>query len=103
MTNLEITGIAKSSGPLTKRIFLGEDGGLISDGSACIMSAGTARRLRFGELADVAASIGSLEPHEAIALGRLRDDLPDEGNGNDAKTACQFWRLSRGEFDRAHR
>jgi hypothetical protein len=37
---IEITGFAKSDGPLTKRITLALDGELRSDGSACVMSAG---------------------------------------------------------------
>ena len=74
---IEITGIAKIGGPLTKRISLDEDGKLVSDGSACVMSSGRARRVQAKSLADIAALIGSLEPHEAIALGRLRVDLPE--------------------------
>ena len=73
---IELTGIAKIGGPLTKRISLSEDGKLISDGSACVMSTGRACRVQADTLAKVAALIGSLEPHEAIALGRLRIDLP---------------------------
>jgi hypothetical protein len=78
MKTIELTGITKTGGPLTKRIHLDEDGRLISDGSACVMSAGRAKRVRLESLQDAAAVIGSLDPHEAIALGRLRDDLPDE-------------------------
>jgi hypothetical protein len=73
---IEVTGIAKIGGPLTKRISLSGDGQLVSDGSACVMSTGRARRVRADSLAEFAALISSLEPHEAIALGRLRIDLP---------------------------
>ena len=89
---LEITVLAKSGGPLTKRISLDTDGTLRSDGSACTMASGVAQRATFNSLAAFAACIGRLAPHEAIALGALRDDLPDqvrivtkaELNGHDA-------------------
>ena len=74
---IEIAALAKSGGPLTKRITLGPDGSLHSDGSACTMSSGTARRVRFRALADFASHIGGLAQNEAIALGALRHDLPD--------------------------
>ena len=74
---IEITRLAKAGGPLTKRISLGPDGRLISDGSACVMSRGTACRVVLDDLDQFAALIDSLGSHEAIALGSLRADLPD--------------------------
>ena len=50
MSGFEATIFAKADGPLTKRIALDESGAIHSDGSACVMSHGTARRLRFGDL-----------------------------------------------------
>jgi hypothetical protein len=38
----EIILFTKTNGPLTKRISLTDDGSVFSDGSACIMSRGTA-------------------------------------------------------------
>jgi hypothetical protein len=73
---IEITRLEKIGGPLTKRISLGEDGRLISDGSACTMSSGRAERVQVRTLGEVANLIGVLSPQEAIALGRLRTDLP---------------------------
>ena len=75
---IELTRLTKIGGPLTKRIELSADGKLISDGSACIMSSGCAQRARFDRLDDVAQLIQSLGSHEAIALGSLRPDLPDQ-------------------------
>ncbi len=75
---IEITRLTKTGGPLTKRIALAEDGKVISDGSACVMSCGTAHRVRLPTPQAFAALIGGLEPHEAIALGALRPELPDE-------------------------
>ena len=74
---IEITGFAKSGGPLTKRITVAADGSLHSDGSACVMSAGSACRLRFDTLDGFAACIAALDPNEAIALGALRDELSE--------------------------
>jgi hypothetical protein len=73
----QLTIFAKLGGPLTKQISL-ENGAPKSDGSACVMSAGTARRFRFNDIRQFAARITDLGSHEAIALGRLRPDLPDQ-------------------------
>jgi hypothetical protein len=74
---IEITALTKTGGPLTKRITLLQDGSLHSDGSACVMSRGSAQRARFDDLATFAACIGALASHEAIALGTLRQGLPE--------------------------
>jgi hypothetical protein len=74
---IEITGLTKDGGPLTKRISLSDDGKLHSDGSACVMSVGRGRRLRFDGLPEFAVHIGRMASDEAIALGALRPDLPD--------------------------
>jgi hypothetical protein len=74
---LSLTVFAKSDGPLTKRISLAENGSLKSDGSACIMARGTARRFEFSGVEPLAALIEQLSSHEALALGTLRLDLLD--------------------------
>lgn len=73
---LELTAFKKSGGPLTKRIYLDGDKA-VSDASACLMSRGTGRRIVLDNVHDLAELIGCLAPHEAIALGALRPDLPD--------------------------
>ena len=73
----EITAFTKHGGPLTKRVRLDPSGKMISDGSACIMSYGAARRVRFDSLNDFAEFVGSLRSNEAIAVGALRPELPD--------------------------
>ena len=73
---IEITGFTKIGGPLTKRISLSADGELDSDGGACVMSAGLARRLTFKTLSEFAEHISSLDSTRAIALGAMRPDLP---------------------------
>jgi hypothetical protein len=78
MSGIEITGFAKAGGPLTKRIALGPDGKPVSDGSACVMGSGAARRLRFPSIEEFADCIGNLAQNEAIALGALRPGLPDQ-------------------------
>ena len=74
----ELTVFTKSGGPLTKRISLMPDGSLKSDGSACVMAHGRARRANIASVADLGALIEQLKPNEAIALGRLRPDLPND-------------------------
>jgi hypothetical protein len=77
MSAAEVTLLRKAANlPLTKRISLGPDGALISDGSACVMSCGTASRFGFERLQELAAAIEQFGPNQALALGRLRSDLP---------------------------
>ncbi len=75
---IEVTALASTSGPLTKRISLSDDGGLISDGSACVMSRGLASRVRLESVSAFATMIGNLKSNEAVALGALRSELPDK-------------------------
>jgi hypothetical protein len=74
----ELTVFTKQGGLLTKRISLAEDGTVNSDGSACRMAKGSARRAPIAGAADLAGLIGSLEQDQAIVLGALRPGLPDE-------------------------
>jgi hypothetical protein len=96
---IELTIITKDSGPLTKRIFLGPDGKVVSDGSACSLAHGKAKRLNIDTLDDLAPVIESLGSDQAFALGTLRDGLADEiplvtdkneGNGSYARTKKNF-------------
>src|SRR6266699_4900581 len=74
---IEVTGFTKTGGPLTKRISLSEEGKLLSDASACVMSAGIAWRATFDGLLEFADLISDLESTEAIALGALPDEFPE--------------------------
>jgi hypothetical protein len=78
MRGVQLTVFAKNNGPLTKRISLSADGSLKSDGSACVMSRGTARRVELSSAQQLADLIGSLGSSEAITLGALWEGLPDE-------------------------
>jgi hypothetical protein len=76
--DIALTQFTKTGGgPLTKVIRLLPDGTLKSDGSACLMSTGCARRVRLDGLGQVGALIQSLNRNEAIALGTIRAGLPD--------------------------
>ena len=88
---IEVTALTKDNGVLTKHIRLDDRGVLISDGSACIMSRGHARRVRLPDLAAFGAMINRLKPHEAIALGALHDDLPEHV---DIATKAQLQKLN---------
>jgi hypothetical protein len=70
----EITVFAKADGPLTKRISLGPDGKPISDGSACRMAKGTARRFPFTEMSQYSELLIALKFNEATVGGALRTD-----------------------------
>ena len=74
---LEITGFIKKGGLLTKRISLSADGGLISDGSACLMSTGYAWRQRFDKLEEFGAFVNNLHSNQALALGSLTAELSE--------------------------
>ena len=97
---IEITVYSKDNGPLTKRISLSSDGKVASDGSACTMAKGKAKRARIDSVNDLAKLIESLKSNQAIGLGTLRADLPNEvtivtkaeaGNGSGvARTGSNF-------------
>src|SRR6516165_10401327 len=74
----EITVCTKDNGPLTKRISLAPDGSVKSDGAACRMANGTARRFRFAEMSQYSDLLLALKTNQAIVGGALRPDLPDE-------------------------
>jgi hypothetical protein len=77
MHDIFVTIFEKSSGPLSKHIAIGLDGRLTSDASQCRMREGTAKRAiantarAFGEI------VGTCTNRQALALGYLRDDVPD--------------------------
>jgi hypothetical protein len=74
----EIVVFTKSDGPLTKKISIKEDGTIQSDGSACQMARGVARRALINGVNDLANLIANLNSDQALGLGRLRSDLPEK-------------------------
>lgn len=77
MKQLEITRLEKSGGPLTKRLHLDEAGVLRNDSSNCRMSRGKMHRERLVDLEAFAALIENMARNEAVALGSLKEGLPD--------------------------
>jgi len=75
--SIELVVFTKDRGPLTKRISL-VDGKVKSDGSACSMGHGRARRVRLAGLAELAALIDGLASNQALGLGAMRADVGDE-------------------------
>jgi hypothetical protein len=77
--NPQITLIRKCGvNPLmSKRIFLDVQGALRSDGSHCLMVQGTAVRAPAATASDLARIIAGCSSDEAIALGVLKDGLPN--------------------------
>ena len=87
----EIVCLTKSGGPLTKKISL-ENGVLCSDGSACVMTRGVARRAPITSVGQLGALIGSLRStkrsrsaHCARAC-RARSRLPPSGSSMAARS-----------------
>jgi hypothetical protein len=95
-TAFELTVLAKAGGPLTKRISLNPDGSLSADGSACVMGHGKARRAHLTGLAAFAALINGLGQHEAVALGALHHELPEQV---DITTKAQLQKLKDAPVD----
>ncbi len=74
---IELTVFTKArSGLMSKVLGLAADGTLVSDGSYCLMSDGTANRLAVSGVADLAEAINLAEPYHAIALGRMKPGTP---------------------------
>ena len=74
---LQITQFVKRNGQLTKTISLDADGGVKSDGSACVMSSGAARRVQVADVHQFGSLIADMPQNEALALGALRPDIQD--------------------------
>ena len=69
---IEITLFKKSAGVLSKTIAAAADGSPVSDGSACRMSSGEAKRMPLPDGAQALADlIDNMAPNEALSLGRL--------------------------------
>jgi hypothetical protein len=77
LLTIELTKLSKDGGPLTKQISLAPDGTLVNDGSACVMTCGSAERVKVVGVDALGALIEGLQPSQALALGTLRADLPD--------------------------
>ena len=77
MSNFEIVVFTKTGGALTKRISIADNGTIISDGSECVMSKGTARRTQITCVHDLAGLINELKSDQALGMGRLRDNLSE--------------------------
>jgi hypothetical protein len=76
---IELTKFKKAGGPLTKRIYLDDDGRVKSDGSACVMAQGTAERVFIHDsMQDLADLINGLSENEALALGRIKAGFDDK-------------------------
>jgi hypothetical protein len=74
---IEVTALTKPGAILSKLIHLDQNGRLVKDGSACVMTEGIAGRMKLGSLADFGAMLDMLPSNVAVALGRLRPDLPN--------------------------
>jgi hypothetical protein len=77
MSRIQITTFHKPGGILSKRISLSKSGTIISDGGECRMAEGKAYRVNLNGTQELAKVIDNLGSDEALALGRLRDGLPD--------------------------
>ena len=76
----QVTLITKRDLPclMSKRIFLDGQGKLQSDASGCLMIEGTASRASTTTAQDLARLIANCGPNQAIALGTLKCELPDQ-------------------------
>jgi hypothetical protein len=94
----EITVVAKIGGPLTKRISLADDEHLVSDGSACTISRGSARRWlgNVHEFAQLLERLGVLPRSAVVAfLRNRRDPLSPDEIERCADEAIERWLHSR--------
>jgi hypothetical protein len=76
--DIEITGITKFDGPLTKRIYLGADGERKTDSSLCKLWRGSARRVQLAGVDAFAEYLNNLHDNQAITLGSLRGGLSNK-------------------------
>jgi hypothetical protein len=74
----EITVFSKIGAPLTKRISLDGKGNIVSDSSHCRMGRGFADRVQIANIHELGTLISSLKSYQAIALGALKEGLPNK-------------------------
>jgi Family of unknown function (DUF5906) len=77
INSVEITVFRKQHGVLSKRISLNKEGNVKSDGSECRMAEGSARRVKLESVDALADLIEQMPSYEALALGQLRTELPE--------------------------
>jgi hypothetical protein len=63
---IEIAVFSKRNGALSKQISLGRDGKVVSDGSACRMTRGVARRVPLNGVASLAQLIDKMPTNEQL-------------------------------------
>ena len=79
MCGVEITVFQKQNGDLSKVIWMNTKTGQIkSDGGACRMAKGTARRYKLQSASSFARILVQTPSSVAYALGRIRDGFPDK-------------------------
>jgi hypothetical protein len=76
MSGAELTLFKKTDGPLTKKIALDGNGGVVTDASGCFMTCGAAMRAEIADVGALGALIRDMRSEHALALGSLRADLP---------------------------
>src|SRR5262245_791867 len=74
---VEVTLFTSEANPLSKRIHLAADGSLMNDSSARLVR-GTAERCIFTGFDDLATLLKGCTSYNALALGVMRDDVPDK-------------------------
>jgi hypothetical protein len=75
---IELTGVMKQGGTVTKHISLTPEGKLASHGEDCWIATGTMRRARYDNWRAFAADLENMPPNGAIVLGTLSQDRPEE-------------------------
>jgi hypothetical protein len=73
----EITLLVSTGGPLTKRIALNAAGEAVSSSDRCCLSSGYAYRVSVADADALARVFAGMTSEEALAMGELRDGLPD--------------------------
>ena len=76
--SITFTRVRKDGGPLTKQLSVDADGALVSDGSGCRMSHGSAETVTVANMDEFADLIGGLSQAEAIALGTVKPTALDK-------------------------
>jgi hypothetical protein len=75
---IQLTLLRKLNGPLSKQIRIDPDGKLASDSSACALCRGYAQRWRIDNIAEFAGGLAGFKSSDALALGAMVPELPDE-------------------------
>ena len=75
---IELAGLIKNDGTVTKHIQLSPEGKVTNDSAACWIATGSVHRTRYDDWRTFAGTLENMPPNGAITLGMLCPERPED-------------------------